>query len=254
MRFKGQKISQRLARMVRPHLEKMKNAMNPVADPEDSEPATRKRKTPAQEKLTSFLTHHALSKVEILSITTESQVGTLAITGDGRIPWSNSASIMDPFFKRDILEFYIILIQGPLTQFLLRSQLQSLIQSAQTLTTMQKTASIRSYLLEKFEAADSTRVMKRRRFLMSSLFDILQLGDTLDGSSPVLTERIVALLNLAAVVVERCYSKYERFEKEIATSIVYCKDWRKTSRRRFWTYLLHKKDVAKDSSGHEDVV
>ena len=181
-------------------------------------------------------------------------MGILAITGDGRIPWSNSASIMDPYLKRDILEFYILLIQGPLTQFFLRSQLPSLIESAEMLTTMQTTASIRSYLLEKFEAADSTHVMKRSRFLMSSLLGILQLDDTLNGSSPVLTEKIGAVLKLAAVVVERFYSTYERFEKEIATSIKYCKEWRKTSRRRFRSYLLHNKDVAKDNCGHDDML
>ena len=161
--------------------------------------------------------------------------------------------MMDPSLKRDILEFYTVLVQGPLRQFLLKSQLPSLLYIAEMLTKTQTTASIRSYLLEQFEGRNATHVMKRSRFLMGSLLGIYQLDDTLNGSSPVFTEKISIVPYLAAVVVDRFYTTYESFKDEIATSISYWNKWRKTSRRRFRSYLLHIKDVGRDNSGHDDV-
>ena len=155
--------------------------------------------------------------------------------------------------KRDVFEFFNLLMQGPLTQFFLRSQLPSLLETAEMLTTMQTTAAIRSNLLEYFEGSQANHVMKRSRFLMGSILSILQLDDSLNSSSPVFSAKVGIVLHLAGFVVNQFYSKYDKFEEEIATSVKYCKEWRRTSRRRFRRYLLHNKDVGRDNRGHDDV-
>ena len=96
-------------------------------------------------------------------------------------------------------------------------------------------------------------MMKRCRFLMGSILSTLQRDDSLNSSSPVFSAKIGIVLHLAGIVVNQFYSKYDKFEEEIATSVKYCKEWRRTSRTRFRRYLLHNKDFGRHNRGHDNV-
>ena len=247
--FKRGELESRIATAIIPFLKKEMNKRPETGVPSTSEPDPKRRKkeTPRAKSLSPFCVP-AVSSIILALGSDQNRVGLPALATEGGVCWTDAAYSISERARKNMMGFYRVIIQGPLTQFILKSDLESWGDTALQMLSLDE-ADLRGYIVNCFRES-GRHVLKSRRILMAAINGVLELQSSSDTVGCRYHHLIGDLMQAAGIVVSHFYTLYDAFTDELASAMTYRRNWERTSVRRFRSYIRRRK---RDYEGHNDV-
>ena len=169
--------------------------------------------------------------------------------------WNDEVFKISRDARFNVYRFYMLVLDGPLTQFILESNIPSLTQIGE-FTSSGCIKDLRLHLLKKYDQ-DTPSLLKSNRFLMASLLSFIELQEaqgvtTRNSSSFSLS--IGNTLIAVSEVVSRFYKSYEEFLQSEASNLVYQSRWETASLWLFNSFLMRNMEDNRQARGFDDML
>ena len=146
--------------------------------------------------------------------------------------------------SRTLYNFYMLILQGPLKQFMLATETETLRNIANWFSRLGSTSYIRDQILGLLWH-ESVNIIKCNKSLMGSLFAVLELQENASREPGKVVQAFGNILPMADVIVS-FYNAYNTLSNEDASALLYRSRWEKTSPRLFRKYLMNNPSIKRD--------
>ena len=203
-----------------------------------------------------IISHIAIvEKILTLSQRKHNSVPVRSLIGEDMVCWNDEVFKISRDARFNVYRFYMLVLDGPLTQFILESNIPSLTQIGELFTSSGCIKDLRLQLLKMYDQ-ETPNILKSNRFLMASLLSFIELQEARGVTTRNSSNFSLAIGNtLLAVseVVSRFYKSYEEFPQSEASALVYESRWETASVRLFRSFLMRNIEVKRQTRGFDDM-